>query len=334
MKATAVAPANIALIKYWGKRDIPRNLPAVGSISITLRDLLTRTSVEFSPEFKADQLRLDGEAAPESQRARVSRFLDRIRAWANFSHPARVVSRNNFPTGAGLASSASGFAALTLAATAAAGLELPPEKLSELARLGSGSAPRSLYGGFVEMKLGAHPDGRDAVAIPLFPPEHLDISMLIAITTRQQKKIGSTEGMERTARTSPYYRAWIETGPADLAEMRRALAQRDFAKIGELAEYSCLKMHGLAFSARPGLIYWNPATIAVMQAVRELHYSGIPAYFTIDAGPQVKVLTLPKHTPEIEALISALPGVERVISTGLGEGARLIDDQSTTPEEP
>ncbi|RMF54452.1 MAG: diphosphomevalonate decarboxylase, partial [Calditrichaeota bacterium] len=216
MKATAIAHANIALVKYWGKRDIKLNLPAVGSISMTLRDLFTQSSIFFSEEFSEDILILNGQPAGEVERRRVSSFLDIFRDLSGVRMCAKVESHNNFPTGAGLASSASGFAALTIAASAALGLELSSEKLSILARQGSGSAARSIYGGFVEMKKGELPDGSDAYAIQLYDENYWNLDMLILITSEEEKEISSTRGMKLTAETSPYYSAWVQSSEDDL----------------------------------------------------------------------------------------------------------------------
>ena len=248
---TARAHANIALIKYWGKRDIPLNLPAVGSISLTLEALATTTTVTFRSGLSTDSLQLNGIEANEKQRRRASEFLNRIRRLAEIDIHAENISSNNFPTGAGLASSASGFAALTVAAASAAGLDLSSAKLSELSRLGSGSAARSIYGGFVEMHLGSEADGSDSIATQIQTEDYWPLELLILITSDEHKKIGSTEGMNRTAETSPYYQQRVDTGPNDIAAMHKIIAAKDFTQLGELTEYSCLKMHALAMAANP-----------------------------------------------------------------------------------
>ncbi len=328
MKATARAHANIALVKYWGKRDRELNLPSVGSISLTLRELFTETAVEFTSELTTDELILNDRPATPEQTGRVSRFLDLIRTQAGIKQAARVISRNNFPTGAGLASSASAFAALALAGTRAAGLTLPPRELSILARQGSGSAARSIFGGFVEMHRGTRSDGQDAYAEPLADDHFWDLRLLIAITDEGEKPLGSTAGMEHTAHTSPYYSEWVRSSEADLAEMRAAILARDFSKVGELAEFSCLKMHALAMSARPGIVYWNGTTVELLQAVREQRKSGLEAYFTIDAGPQVKVLCLPENVSAVRDFLSGFPGVQRVLETSPGPAAHLIEESA------
>ncbi|TFG93949.1 MAG: diphosphomevalonate decarboxylase, partial [Calditrichales bacterium] len=236
--SSAIACANIALIKYWGKRETARNLPAVGSISLTLEALRTETTVKFDPLLDKDSLAINQMAVPETQRLRVSRFLDLIRREAGHHTYASVTSTNNFPTGAGLASSASAFAALTLAAANAAGLTLTEKELSVLARQGSGSAARSVYGGIVEMKAGHDLTGDDDYAMQLADENYWDLKLLILITSVSPKGIGSTDAMNATAVTSAYYQKWVDTADQDLAEMRVAIEQKDFDKLGELAEYS------------------------------------------------------------------------------------------------
>lgn len=325
MKATALAHANIALVKYWGKREARLNLPAVGSISMTLAGLSTTTTVDFAADLLQDHLILNGQPAGAAQTVRVQKFLDNLREIAGVRRPAQIVSENNFPTGAGLASSASGFAALTVAAARALGLNLSPGDLSRLARVGSGSAARSILGGFVEMKRGEMPDGRDAVAVPLYDARYWPLEMLILITSEAEKPIGSTEGMTLTAKTSPYYPAWVAGSEADLQTMREALAHRDFEKLGEVTEFSCFKMHGLAMSANPALIYWNAETVSLVHEVRRLRRQGVAAYVTIDAGPQVKVICQPQDTARLQAHFGNFPGVKRVLHSGIGGDARVLD---------
>ncbi|MCB0258937.1 MAG: diphosphomevalonate decarboxylase [Calditrichaeota bacterium] len=326
MKKTALAHANIALVKYWGKRDAALNLPAVGSISMTLEALSTHTSVDFRDDLPGDMLILNGRPAAVKQEQRVGAFLDLFRREAGITAAAEVVSENNFPTGAGLASSASGFAALALAAGAAAGLPLSPTRLSELARRGSGSAARSIYGGFVEMKAGERSDGTDAVAVQLQNAAYWPLAMLILITSEQEKELGSTEGMNRTAQTSPYYPAWIASSVSDLAAMREAIAGKDFQRLGEIAEFSCFKMHGLALSADPAILYWNDLSVTLIHEVRRLRRQGYGAYVTMDAGPQVKVICLPEDAPKLQQQLGQIEGIQRILPTAIGGDARLIND--------
>jgi diphosphomevalonate decarboxylase len=324
-KKTARAHSNIALVKYWGKNQESLNTPAVGSISLTLDSLFTTTSVEFDETLTSDIILFDGSPAPANVSRRLSAFLDLIRQKANFNRSARVETVNNFPTAAGLASSASGFAALALASSAAAGLELSSLELSLLARRGSGSAARSVYGGYVEMNAGQNPDGSDSYAVQLYPESYWDLQMFIAVLSEQEKPVRSTEGMNRTRYTSPYYHAWVDTSHQDLADMRDALKRQDFRKVGEITEQSCLKMHAVAMSAHPGIIYWHPETLRIIHQVRQLRQDGIEAYFTIDAGPQVKVLCRAADATRIEKILNHEPAVSRVISCNAGPGAHLIE---------
>lgn len=321
MTAAARAHSNIALVKYWGKRDAALNLPAVGSISVTLDALFTDTRVRFDPALGADTCRLDDEPADST---RISRFLDLVRTRAGIEQRAVVVTHNNFPTGAGLASSASGFAALAVAACAAAGLQLNTRELSLLARQGSGSAARSIFGGYAEMRRGHAADGGDAYAQSLLEADTWPLAVIVAVTHQRAKAVDSPSAMTGTAASSPFYPAWVDGADADLGAMREAIAARDFHALGTLAEHSSLKMHALMLSSRPALIYWNPATLAAIQAIHGLRADGVPVYCTIDAGPQVKALCPPEHSNTVAEALAAVPGVESVLPTGLGRGAHLL----------
>ena len=332
--ATAAAGTNIALVKYWGKRDETLNLPATGSLSLTLDRLGTRTRVAFDGGARGhDRVTLDGAPADAKVAQRVSAFLDRVRARAGISTRASVVTDNSVPTASGLASSASGFAALALAATRAAGLELSPTQLSELARLGSGSAARSIFGGFVEMDRGARADGADAVAHPLEVASGpiWDVRLVVAITAAGAKAIGSTAAMQRTARTSPFYPAWVAGVDGDLTAARAAVAGRDLAALGAVAERSALRMHASALAAEPGILYWNPATVAAIARVRALREGPAPiaAFFTIDAGPHVKVLCAASDADRVAAALAGVPGVLRTLIAAPGPGARLVETTET-----
>lgn len=320
-QATARAGANIALVKYWGKRDQQLNLPAAGSISITLAGLETHTTVTPDSSLDADGLVLDGAEQPAG---RVGAVLDLLREIAGETAACRVESVNNFPTGAGLASSASGFAALVTAAAQAFGLELSHSKRSELARRGSGSAARSIFGGFVEMDPGSRDDGLDAVAHPLSCAEAWPLEVVVAVTDSGGKPVGSRDGMNHTMRTSPYYPAWVETTATDLAAARSAIERRDFEALAGVSEHSALKMHASMMAARPGLIYWNPATLACIHAVRELRAAGTGVFFTVDAGPQVKAVCLPGEGERVAKELGDQPGVAEVMVSGLGEGAAVV----------
>jgi diphosphomevalonate decarboxylase len=319
----ARAGANFALIKYWGKADARLNVPAVGSISITLQALYTETLVELDRTLARDELVLDGRRRSEDV-DKISACLEQLRRRAGVATRARVTSVNNFPTGAGLASSASGFAALVRAAEAAFGLDLSPRERSVFARFGSGSAARSIFGGFVEMHAGSSPDGSDSFAEPLLEGAHWPLEVVIAVTARGEKEVGSRSGMTRSAASSPYYAAWVAGQPADLAAARAAIRARDFGVLADLAEHNCLKMHAAALAADPPLVYWNGATVECLHAVRRLRARGVPVFFTIDAGPQLKAVCAPGARAEVERALRGVPGVLELLTSGLGPGAELI----------
>jgi len=319
MRATAIAQPNIALIKYWGKRDVERNLPAVGSISITLNDLYTRMQVEFDDELNHDRLVVNG-SADETMLPRLSACLDRV---SGTSRPrARIVSECNFPIAAGLASSASAFAAVTVAAARASGRSLDPAALASLAGQASGSAARSLEGGFVELVN----DDDDIRVTTLCPAPDWPLEVVVAITETGPKAIGSTEAMEISRRTSPFYGNWVEQQHRDLETARRAIAARDFAGLATIAEHNCLKMHSVMWASRPPVVYWSAATMRCLQTVRRLQGDGIDVFFTIDAGPQVKAICQPGCRTVVETALRCTPGVVDVMVSGLGPGARLEED--------
>lgn len=324
LAASAVAQPNIALVKYWGKRDTALNLPAGGSISITLSGLQTVTRIRFDASLAADQLILGGAPAPD-QLPKVSAVLDLLRRDAGTALRAQIFSANNFPTGAGLASSASAFAALVVAADAALGLGLPPGRLSEYARRGSGSAARSLFGGFVELHRGSAADGSDAIAEPLLAPADWPLSVVIAVTSTAAKSVSSGAGMELSRRTSPFYEAWTASNDAALTEARSAIGRRDFAALAEISEHSSTAMHAVMLSTRPALIYWNGATVELLHEVRRLRErDGAAVFATVDAGPQVKAVCLPQHAGQVAAALGQVPGVVEVRTVGLGPGARPV----------
>jgi diphosphomevalonate decarboxylase len=317
---TARACANIALVKYWGKRDAALNLPATGSLSLTLAALATQTTVMFDSALAQDELELDGFAARFADTARASQFLDLVRTAAGITTRARVTSRNEFPTASGLASSASGYAALALAASKAAGLALSERDLSILARRGSGSAARSIFGGFVRMNAGDTTES--AYAEPVASPLVDKVRMVIAIVGGgTPKQHGSRDAMEHTTATSPYYPAWVQLVPKDLDAAMAALASGDLEALGTIAEANALAMHASAMAARPGVMYFQPATIAVHAEVRGLRACGLAAWATMDAGPHVKVLTTDEDAPTIAMRIKDIDGVTAVTISAAGAGA-------------
>ena len=321
--ATARAHANIALVKYWGKRDRALNLPATGSLSLTVGGLTTTTTVTFSDQGDGDRFLLNGEVVTGAALARLTRWLDLIRSRADLNSPALVTSVNDFPTASGLASSASAYAALALAATAAAGLDLDDRELSILARRGSGSAARSIHGGLVEMHRGDRADGSDAFAEPV--TDAWDLRMVIAIVGGGVKKQHpSRDAMQHCADTSPLYPGHVGAVADDLADARAAITRRDLDQLGAIAERSALTMHATAMAARPAIIYFQPATLACIAAVYQLRDQGLPAYFTIDAGPHVKVLTATTDAAAVAAALAAVARVDEVITSAPGGAATLV----------
>ncbi len=324
--ARATACSNIALVKYWGKRvdtDRELNLPAVGSLSMTLDALRTETLVEAAD---ADAFVLDGQPAAEGPAKKVFSHLDLL--WSRTARGGprprcRVVSDNHFPTAAGLASSASGFAALTLAGAAALELSATPQMLSALSRMGSGSAARSVWGGFVRLDRGEARDGSDCIARPLFSAEHWNLRLLVVQTTTGKKTIGSTEGMEASRRTSPYYDAWTHTHVADLDAAEAAIGARDLEELGRLVEHSCFKMHACMIATDPALLYWNGTTVDVIHRVRQARAEGLPGWLTIDAGPHVKVLCEADVADPLADALREVEGVTEVVVAAPGPDAHV-----------
>lgn len=320
MSATAIAYPNIALIKYWGKRDEELSLPATGSLSLTLDIAPTRTTVTLAPEADDDVATWRGAPMLGGELARIRSFLELVRDLAGSTTPAVVDTGNEIPTGAGLASSASGFAALAAAASAAYGLELNARDLSRLARRGSGSATRSVFGGLVEWYAGD--DDETSYAEPL-PVQGLDLALVVAVLDPGRKPVGSREAMRRTAATSPFFGAWVQSVPSELTQMRTAIARADFTAVGELAESNALRMHATMLGALPPVRYWTGDTVAALDLVAQLRKDGTEAYATIDAGPNVKVLCRPQDTAAVaDRFAAAFDGLDLLIS-GSGPGVRV-----------
>ncbi len=323
MEAKATAYSNIALVKYWGKRDEKLILPTNPSLSMTVDAIFTTTSVRFDESLTADTFTLDGELAGADATRRVTAALDHVRAVAGTRAAAVVDSVNSGPTAAGLASSASGFAALATAGAAALGLELDDTQLSILARRGSGSASRSIHGGFVEWQMGVEADGRDSHGIQVADEHHWDVVMIAACVDAGAKDVSSRDGMRRTVDTSPYYQGWLDTVEDDLANVRRGIQERDFELLGTAAESNALKMHATTLAASPPFTYWLPASLEIMQTVRELRASGTEAYFTMDAGPHVVVLCQPDDAALVNARLGELAGVTQTFVSHPGPRAHV-----------
>jgi len=318
MHARAAARANIALAKYWGKTDLEHNVPAVPSISLTLDQLVTDTEVCFVEGLESDVVMLDGRSTTAAEAQRAIAMLNRVRQTAGLQWKATVTSSNHFPTAAGLASSASGFAALAAAATRAAGLELDSEALSVLARQSSASAARSIFGGFVELPGG--PGQRSLAAHQIATERHWDVRLIVALTATGPKSVSSTDAMERSRKTSPYYRAWVEHAPRWAVAIKRAIRDRDLAALGSAMEHSTFSFHSCAMTSEPAILYWNPATVSALHTVTGLRERGVSAWSTMDAGPHVKVLCEAADGPRVRQALDRTPGVleTRVARPGTG----------------
>jgi diphosphomevalonate decarboxylase len=319
--STALAHPNIALIKYWGNRDPDLRLPSNPSLSMNLDGLHTHTRVSFTPDLPADSLTLNGVPTQGEPLQRVSLLLNRVRALAGIDLPAQVDSHNSFPSGAGIASSASAFAALALAASTAAGLELDEPALSRLARTGSGSASRSVPSGFVVWQAGETDD--DSYAYTIAPPDHWDLVDCIALVSESHKPVGSSLG-HSLALTSPLQAARLTGAEERLDLCRTAVLERDFEALARVVELDSHLMHAVMLTSSPALMYWAPASVAVMQRVVELRASGLPVCFTLDAGPNVHVISLSAHVERVMTELRLVDGVKQVLTASPGGPARLL----------
>lgn len=336
LTATAVANANLAFVKYWGKRDDALRLPTNNSISMTLSAAQTRTKLIFESALDADHVYL----APENRlaspgfTARVSAHLDRFRDLAGIRRYAEIRTMNTFPAGVGIASSASGFAALTLAASAALNLHLSERQLTVLARLGSGSACRSIPSGWVEWVAGE--DSESSFAYSFAGPDHWPIRVLSVIVAQEEKQISSTDGHALTRR-SPFFSARLETLPARLEAVRRAILERDFVTFGQEIEQEALSLHMVAMTSpletggawQSGAYYWTPATLELLLAVQQWRRDGVPVYFTLDAGPTVHLVCPESAVGDVRSAVAGLqarqPGrAWQVLENQPAPGASLV----------
>ena len=321
--ATASANTNIALIKYWGKVDEALAIPATSSLSLTLGSTRTTTTVSFDGgDGAADSVTINGVSPSAVELGRVTRFLDLVRARTGVSAPATVTSRASIPLAAGLASSAAGFAALAAAASRAAGMNLDDRALSRLARRGSGSATRSVFGGLVLWNAGH--DDASSYAEPVAC--EMDLAMVVVVLSERYKPISSTRAMRATMSSSPLFPAWVEASGRDLQVALEAVRAGDLARLGEIVEGNALAMHATMIAARPGIVYWLPQTVAALHAIHAMREEGLPVWATIDAGPNVKVLTEGARAEEIAAALrDRLPGTTVSVRYP-GGGVRIEED--------
>ena len=321
--ATAQASPNIAFIKYWGNRDNTLRIPFNGSISMNLDGLYTRTTVSFQPSLTLDKLIINGHEVTGKGLDRISYILDIIRGMANIHERAEVMSENNFPSGAGIASSASAFAALALAGNKAAGLQLSERDLSRLARRGSGSAARSIPGGFVEWQAGASDE--DSFAFSIAAPDHWNLVDCVAIVSAAHKKTGSTEG-HAVAPTSPLQAARVVDAPRRLEICRKAILEQDFNTFASIVELDSDMMHAVMMTSTPALHYWKPASLEVMNRVREWRMDGIPVCYTVDAGPNIHVICPEAEAHVVDKKLREIRGVDNVLVARAGGPAKIVEN--------
>ncbi|MCL5115299.1 MAG: diphosphomevalonate decarboxylase [Candidatus Marsarchaeota archaeon] len=313
MKATAIANANTAIVKYWGKKDESISIPMNSSISLTIDSHNAKVTIEFSEEYKKDTAILNGGPVPEETMKRLVGHIDSIRSIAGVDLKAHGEARTNFPVGVGLASSSAGFAALTLAACTALGLKLSKRELSIISRKGSGSSCRSIYGGFVEWKAGTTDE--NSYAVQLADQNWWDIRDITVLVSTDQRRVDTRGGMKIATATSPYYAAWLKQTKRDVKTVVNAIKDRDFALFGQTAERNALMMHGTALTSTPELIYWVPETLKVMHEVMLMRDEGIACYFSCDTGANVHILSLPEDEGLIVERLKSL-NVAKDISTG------------------
>ncbi len=334
-KFTIRSPSNIAFIKYWGAKDLERAIPFNPSLSMTLEGCYSRTTVEWLDEDGEDEIRWraevgadDFETAPPAFAERVGRHLDTLRAWSQRGGRFRVATENSFPAAAGMASSASGFSALALGVLGALEIEVSAAQQSVLARLsGSGSASRSVIGGYVEWPESASssPSEVTCYAYQVAGAEHWDLRDVVAVVERDAKKTSSLDG-HRRVQSSPYWPTRQQQLPGRLEAVRAAIAERDFERLGEVIEAEMVDLHCVAMTSAPPIFYWQPATLAVLAAVRAMRRDGVAAYSTMDAGANVHVICTPESEPEVAARLGRLDVELSLIHDGVGPGP-VVEDQ-------
>ena len=322
--ATAKAHTNIALVKYWGKKDQELIIPQTDSLSLTLNEFYTTTTVNFDNHLTSDLVAIDQQTLSKKEAKKVVHVLDIVRQLSGIKAFARVESINHVPTAAGLASSASAFAALAGAASTAAGLNLSSRDLSRIARRGSGSATRSIYGGLVEWQ--TETDDASSFAQPVLENVDFPIEMLAVLVDTKRKKVSSRSGMQSSVETSPYYDAWRQVVANDMVAIKKAIKAKDIDQIGHIAEENALRMHALTFSADPGFTYFNGETLTIIKAVEDLRNQGINCYYTMDAGPNVKVIYDRENRSKIVEKLSNIVGPERLVVSQPGPGIKIWNE--------
>ncbi len=324
MKATAIANSNTALIKYWGKYDEELILPMNSNISMTVDSQNTITTVEFSRDFEDDIVFINDEKAEGVPRKRVIKHLNLIRSIARIDEKAKVSSKNNFPTAAGLASSASGFAALTVAACAAAGLDLDKKELSIISRQGSGSSCRSIYGGYVEWVKGKRSE--DSYAIQIADENYFDMRDIALVIATGERPMSTRDAMRLSIKTSPIYNTRLSVVDNMLEKIKKGIKDKDFTLIGKTAESDAILMHAVMMTTEPHLFYWEPKTLEMIKRIIQWRKDGLECYFTIDTGANMHIFSLPENVPEIKSRLREIEGIKDFFVSKPGGDAKLIKE--------
>lgn len=349
IKATAIAHPNIALIKYWGKRDELLKLPTVPSLSLTIDNLYTQATIEFSKELDEDNYVMNGKVVTGGkQLERISQHLKLIREVANGSCDkgiiarvigkdnkkcskdiaklrAKVVIENNFPDA--LSNSSSNFTALTIAACKALDMRINNKEISMIARQGSGTACRSMFGGIVEWTKGSKKDGSDSFASQIHDNKHWpELRAIMLILDPKEKKVKGSQGMKISKETSPFYEQWTKESEKDIKDIKAAIKQKDFSRFGKIMESNCLRMHSIMISSSPSLIYLKPETLVMVEKIKSLRENNLECYFTIDAGANIMLLCQEKDVEKIIESLDGMPFIHDFIICSQGEDAKLYDE--------
>ena len=322
MKATAKSPANIAFIKYWGKTDLKTRIPKNNSISMCLSDMFSVCTVEFRKDLKKDEVEFKGEKIVKKRELeRIIKTLDRVRKLGKTSLRARVTTENNFPKATGIASSASGLSAVTVAALGALNIKMNTKELSSLARLASGTAGRSIPDGFVEWVKGS--EETESYSEQILPVDWWEVCDVVAVVTKKMKKVSSTEG-HKLAETSPFYKERLKGMEKKIIRIKKAMRERNFSKFGRIVEDEALNMHAICMTSQPSIIYWSETTVKIIKEVMRWREEDLESYFTIDAGPSVHVICEKKQAQKIKKRLLKVKGVERAVVNNPSTGARLL----------
>jgi len=323
---TAKAHPNIAFIKYWGNQDDSLRLPSNGSISMNLANLSTTTTVSINPKLNSDQLELNGTTQKGPTLGRTQQYLNLIRKIFKREGFLEIKSTNNFPISAGIASSASAFAALSIAIAHLYRLHLQQKELSAIARLGSGSACRSIPPGYCEWETGSSHE--QSFAITIAPEYHWRLWDCIALVKSKPKNVSSTKGHSK-ADSSPLQHARIMDTSRRLDICRNAIINKDFGALSEIIELDSNIMHAVMMTSKPPIMYWKPTSLLIMHEVKKMRQKGIAAAYTLDAGSNVHVICTEASYEKVEANLQDIPGVIKILKSPTGGGACLIQSTST-----